>query len=219
VSLWFDCLESPGRDRALTRATAALHDGDLVVVPTESSYGLACDAFSPEAVENLVFTRGSAAGVAPPVLIGHPRTLDGIAREVPDEARKLAGAFWPGGLTLILKAQPTLYWDLGGNRDLVSVRVPLHPVLLALLDRTGPLAVTAGNVVGHPVPLTCQAARDQLGEAAAVYLDAGEALRSSGSTIVDATGDRIRVVRQGSVTAEQLRAVIGDALEEHSAGE
>lgn len=219
MSLTFDCTDPRSRERALRRAADALSQGELVVVPTGSGYGLACDAFQPAAVDELAFTRGMAEGQAPPVLIGHPRTADGLATSVTPAARQLMSAFWPGDLTLVLKAQPTLEWELGGPRGVVSLRVPLHPVLLELLDRTGPLAVTAGNVVGHPHPRTCQEAKAQLANAVSVYLNAGEPVRTGTSTVVDARRDTVRVLREGVVTAERLRSVIGDLLEAPAAKE
>jgi tRNA threonylcarbamoyl adenosine modification protein (Sua5/YciO/YrdC/YwlC family) len=185
-----------------------VEDEQLVVLPTESVYGVGCDAFARSAVREIHRLKGHRA--PPPVLVPHGRTLDGLATGIGTQARALAEAFWPGSLTLLCMAQPTLDWDLGNARGTVSVRMPLHPVALELLERTGPLALTSANLTGRPVPTTCEEARNQLGEAVEVYLDAGPALREGLSTVVDARGDVPRLIRAGAVTVQALRAVAPD---------
>jgi tRNA threonylcarbamoyl adenosine modification protein (Sua5/YciO/YrdC/YwlC family) len=144
--------------------------------------------------------------------------MDGLAQNIPDEVRALAAAFWPGGLTIVLEAQPSLAWDLGDTNGTVAVRVPAHPVALELLAETGPLAVSSANLTGQPAATTAAGAHDQLGARVEVYLDGGEATEGLASTIVDATAlsrgtGGIRILRDGVVTAAQLRDVIGDTLE------
>lgn len=217
MSYRFDCADASGRRRGLARAKDVLGSGELVVVPTEASYGLAADAFSGPGVAALRDAKGNRR-LAPPVLIGSGRTLDGLATEVRQPARDLAEAFWPGPLTLICHSQPTLDWGLGGTGGAVSLRVPLHPVLLQLLAETGPLAVTGANVPGHPPPTTYDDVRGQLGELPAVYLDAGPTRYGGASTVVDARGPVPRVVRRGALGVDALREVVpelGD-LEEAS---
>jgi tRNA threonylcarbamoyl adenosine modification protein (Sua5/YciO/YrdC/YwlC family) len=143
----------------------------------------------------------------PPVLVGEVATLDGLAIDVPDDARKLVEAFWPGGFTIILRAQPSLQWDLGDTGGTVALRMPDHPAALALLKRTGPLAVSSANKSGSPAAQDVADAERQLGGSVAVYLDGGEAPGGVASTIVDATGPVLRVVREGAVSLEALRAV------------
>ena len=210
MSYVFDCSEEYDRDRGLVRAAAAVEDGQLVVLPTESVYGLGCDAFAPAAVREIHRVKGSRN--PPPVLVPHGRTLDGLATGLSGAARALAEAFWPGPLTLVCRAQPSLSWDLGDARGSVSVRMPLHPLALELLERTGPLAVTSAAAPGGPQPDTCEAAREQVGEAAEVYLDAGPALRTGVSTVVDARGETLRLVRPGAVGVAELRAVVADLV-------
>ena len=135
------------------------------------------------------------------------RTLDGLATDVPAGARALAEAFWPGGLTLIVRAQPSLAWDLGETRGTVALRVPDHETALALLRRTGPLAVSSANRTGSPAAVTAQDAYDQLGDSVAVYLDGGDAPGQVASSIVDATGPTLRLVRAGALSLEQLNEV------------
>ncbi|WP_315097263.1 L-threonylcarbamoyladenylate synthase [uncultured Cellulomonas sp.] len=192
---------------ALDEAVNVLSRGGLVVLPTDTVYGIGADAFTPPAVQALLDAKGRGRQMPPPVLIPDVRTLDGLATDVPAGARALAEAFWPGGLTLIVKAQPSLAWDLGETRGTVALRVPDHETALALLRRTGPLAVSSANATGSPAALTAQDAYDQLGDAVAVYLDAGEAPGQVASTIVDATTETLRLVRAGAVSLEALNEV------------
>jgi L-threonylcarbamoyladenylate synthase len=215
VSYRFDCVVSSSRSRGLARAQAALADGELVVLPTESAYGLACDAFSLEGLRALRSAKGNPR-LFPPVLIGSGRTLDGLATDVPAPTRALAEAFWPGPLTLICRAQPSLTWGLGGAQAPVSLRMPLHPVALQLLAMTGPLALTAANVPGNAVPTTYAQASEQLGDAVAVYLDAGEVGSYATSTVVDGRDEPPRVLRRGAFSLQMLREVVPDVLDEEA---
>lgn len=192
---------------AIDEAVAAVSRGALVVLPTDTVYGIGADAFTPRAVQALLDAKGRGRQMPPPVLMPDVRTLDGLATDVPAEARALAEAFWPGGLTLIVRAQPSLAWDLGETHGTVALRVPDHPSALALLRRTGPMAVSSANRTGSPAAVTAQDAFDQLGDAVAVYLDAGDAPGQVASTIVDATGPTLRLVRAGALTLEQLAEV------------
>lgn len=192
---------------AIDEAVHAVGRGELVVLPTDTVYGIGADAFDARAVQALLAAKGRGRQMPPPVLIPDVRTLDGLATEVPDAARELAAAFWPGGLTLILRAQPSLAWDLGETRGTVALRVPDDPAALALLRRTGPLAVSSANLTGRPAATTAAEAYEQLGDSVAVYLDGGTAPGGVASTIVDATGDVLRVVRLGALDLAALGAV------------
>lgn len=192
---------------ALDEAVNAIARGALVVLATDTVYGVAADAFTPDAVAALLAAKGRGRQLPPPVLIGDVRTLDGLAADVPDAARALVEAFWPGGLTIICRAQPSLAWDLGETRGTVALRMPDHPAALALLRRTGPLAVSSANLTGRPAALTATEAFDQLGDAVVVYLDSGAAPGGVASTIVDATGDGLRLVRAGAIELDALNAV------------
>nr|WP_260176606.1 L-threonylcarbamoyladenylate synthase [Cellulomonas cellasea] len=192
---------------SLDAAVEALGRGDLVVLPTDTVYGIAADAFDPVAVQALLDAKGRGRQMPPPVLMPDLRTLDGLATAVPAGARALAEAFWPGGLTLIVRAQPSLAWDLGETHGTVALRVPDHPVALELLRRTGPLAVSSANRTGKPAGTDVREAYRQLGARVPVFLDGGEAPGGVSSTIVDATGDVLRVVREGALSLEELRAV------------
>lgn len=192
---------------AIDEAVHATSRGELVVLPTDTVYGIGADAFTPAAVRALLAAKGRGPQAPPPVLVPDARTLDGLATGVPGAARALAAAFWPGALTIIVTAQPTLTWDLGETHGTVALRVPDHPVALAVLRRTGPLAVSSANLTGQPPATTAAEALAQLGEAVAVYVDGGPTPGSTSSTIVDATGERLRLVRAGAIPADELRAV------------
>lgn len=146
---------------------------------------------------------------------------------MPDPVRELVAEFWPGGLTVILHAQPSLQWDLGETRGTVALRMPANPIALELLSETGPLAVSSANLSGMPSATTAAAAAEMLGDSVTVYLDggaAGEAYAAIGerpgdtsSTIIDATGlaehgGTLRIVRAGVISREQIAAVVGEEL-------
>lgn len=203
-----DCRDPGARDAHLDAARAALGDGHLVVLPTDTVYGIGADAFMPDAVNALLAAKGRGRHKPPPVLINDVMTMDALATDVPAEARALAEAFWPGPLTLILTAQPSLMWDLGETRGTVALRVPDHEVALQLLGRTGPLAVSSANLTGEEPALECARAADQLGDSVAVYLDAGTTPGQTPSTIVDCTRAAPVIVREGALTLAQLQEVV-----------
>jgi tRNA threonylcarbamoyl adenosine modification protein (Sua5/YciO/YrdC/YwlC family) len=206
----YSCLDADRRADGIEAARNAIGRGRLVVMPTDTVYGLAADAFDPAGVRRLLRAKGRTRRVPTPVLIAAPETLRALATSVPPAARELSRAFWPGGLTLICRQQPTLQWDLGDTRGTVAIRMPDHPDALELLAETGPLAVSSANVHGEPPATTVDAAYDQLGERVSVYLDAGPTPGPLPSTILDATGDTLRVLRQGVISLERLREVIPD---------
>lgn len=212
----YDCSENTGLLAGMRLARAAIGRGELIVIPTDTVYGVAADAFTPRAVQRLLDAKGRGRQAPPPVLIPNNATLDALAASVPDAVRDLVEAFWPGGLTIILDSQPSLAWDLGDTNGTVALRMPANPIALELLADTGPLAVSSANLTGKPAASTAQEAYDMLGDSVTVYLDGGAA-ESEASTIIDATtlgdGGLVRVLRHGAISAEQLREVIGDALE------
>ncbi|GAA3692529.1 hypothetical protein GCM10022377_01180 [Zhihengliuella alba] len=212
----FDCQDAADRTAGLDAAREALAARQCVVLPTDTVYGIAADAFSPQAVATLLAAKGRGRTMPPPVLIPRPETLDGLATDVPDAARKLAAEFWPGALTMILHAQPSLTWDLGETKGTVALRMPDDEVALELLRAVGPLAVSSANRSGKPAAASIDEAEDQLGEAVAVYLGDGER-RPGGqdalpSTIVDFTGEVPAVVRQGAIDLDDLRRVVPELL-------
>ena len=194
---------------SLDAAVHAVSRGEVIVLPTDTVYGVGADAFSPDAVARLLAAKGRDRQTPPPVLIPSVRTVDGLARDVSVAARALMDSFWPGPLTVIVHAQPSLAWDLGDTRGTVALRVPDHGAALALLARTGPLAVTSANLTGKAAATSAEDAREQLGSAVSVYLDAGDSPLGIASTIIDATGPALRVVRDGGVSWDKLIEVVG----------
>ena len=192
----------------VVQAVAALQRGDLVVLPTDTVYGVAADAFSPSAVERLLAAKGRGRDMPVPVLVGDVRGLHGLAADVTEQMQALVDAHWPGPLTIIVPAAPSLAWDLGETRGTVAVRMPQHPVALDVLSSTGPLAVSSANRTGHPAPATADEAERQLGAAVSVYLEAGSSGEAVASTIVDLTGERPVVRRAGALAVEALREVL-----------
>jgi L-threonylcarbamoyladenylate synthase len=214
----FDCSAESELLSGMRFARAAIGRGDLVVVPTDTVYGIGADAFSPAAVQRLLDAKGRGRQSPPPVLVPGIPTLDALAERVPEEVRALVAEFWPGPLTIILPAQPSLAWDLGETGGTVALRMPDNRIALELLSETGPMAVSSANLTGQPAATTAQEAFDALGDSVEVYLEAGATPGSVPSTIVDATAlaagtGLLRIVREGALDAERLRAVVGDALE------
>jgi L-threonylcarbamoyladenylate synthase len=195
---------------AYRAAVDALEGGDLVVLPTDTVYGIAADAFKADAVQRLLDAKGRGRDMPPPVLISTVETLDALATDVPESGRQLCQAFWPGALTVICHAQSSLRWDLGETQGTVALRVPDHEETQELLSRTGPLAVSSANLSGRPAALDVYDAEAQLGDWVAVYLDGGTVTGGEPSTIVDLTGDTPYVVRVGALSLERLREVVPD---------
>ncbi|MCU1568925.1 MAG: translation factor [Pseudarthrobacter sp.] len=212
----YNCTSDDERARGLEHAQRAISEKKCVVLPTDTVYGIGADAFSPQAVTMLLVSKGRSRTMPPPVLIPRINALDGLATDVSADARKLAEAFWPGGLTLILHAQPSLDWDLGETKGTVALRMPADEVALELLTLTGPLAVSSANRTGQAPGQTAAAAREQLAESVEVYLEGGfrplEGEAAVPSTIVDATGPLLRVVRNGAVSLDQLREHVPGVL-------
>ena len=200
----FDCSVDDEYDRGLLAAQAAIEEGKLVVLPTDTVYGLAADAFSPQAVQNLLDAKGRGRDMPPPVLVGAPTTLDALAVDIPAWLRTMVEALWPGPLTVVCRQQPSLTWDLGDTHNTVAVRMPDDARALALLKQTGPLAVSSANTTGQPAAQTIDEAQDMLGGRVAVYLDGGPTASDVPSTILDATAATPRVLREGAIDLETL---------------
>ncbi|WP_030708132.1 L-threonylcarbamoyladenylate synthase [Streptomyces sp. NRRL F-2580] len=206
----YDCNDATDRKTGLREAASAVRRGELVVLPTDTLYGIGADAFSPEAVHDLLAAKGRGRGMPTPVLIGSPNTLHGLVTDFSEQAWELVDAFWPGALTLVAKHQPSLAWDLGDTNGTVAVRMPLHPVAIELLTEVGPMAVSSANLSGQPAPEDCDAAREMLGDSVSVYLDGGPTPGIQPSSIVDVTGKVPVLLREGALSAEQLREVVPD---------
>jgi tRNA threonylcarbamoyl adenosine modification protein (Sua5/YciO/YrdC/YwlC family) len=208
----FDCSDAAERARGLEAAERALRFGELVVVPTDTVYGLAADAFSASAVDGLLNAKRRGRDMPVPVLVGAWSTLEGLVDAVSPAVDALRKAFWPGGLTLIVRHAASLVWDLGDTSGTVGVRMPLHPVAVELLTRTGPLAVSSANISGSPPAVSCDEAVDQLGDRVAVYLDGGPAGEPVPSTIIDCTVEPPRLLRAGAIPVEELRREVPELV-------
>lgn len=206
----YDCGDATDRKTGLREAASAIRRGELVVLPTDTVYGIGADAFSPGAVGDLLVAKGRGRGMPSPVLVGSPNTLHGLVTDFSEQAWELVDAFWPGALTLVARHQPSLTWDLGETRGTVAVRMPLHPVAIELLTEFGPMAVSSANLTGYPSPQDCDAAQDMLGDAVSVYLDAGPTPANVPSSIVDVTGKVPVLLRAGALSADELREVVPD---------
>ncbi len=204
----YDCTTPTGLEEGVDAARIALADDECVVLPTDTVYGIGADAFSSSGVTSLLAAKGRGREMPPPVLIPDARTVDGLAMSVPSYARRLMDAFWPGGLTLIFRAQPSLAWDLGDTNGTVGLRVPDDEVALALLAVCGPTAVSSANRTGKPSATTVTEAGFALGPAVDVYLDGGPRTEQQPSTILDCTKADPVVLREGAIDAERLREVL-----------
>ena len=209
----FDCSRAAERDRGVQAAIEAVQRGDLVVMPTDTVYGIGADAFKAWSVTALQNAKGRGRAVPPPVLVGSRATVDGLVFNLTPAARELMEAFWPGGLTIVVEHAPSLQWDLGDKSGTVALRMPLHPIALEVLRETGPMAVSSANKHGQPTAGTAVEARDQLGYAVSIYLDGGSLASSAPSTIVDLTGDVPQLLRAGAISIDELRKVAPDVLD------
>jgi len=208
MSARYDCASTQQRESGIAAAVAAVQQGELVVMPTDTVYGIGADAFMPPAVTALLAAKGRGRSMPPPVLVGSVRAAAALAESLGAFGQDLIDEFWPGPLTLVFRAAPTLKWDLGDTLGTVAVRMPLHPVALELLRKTGPMAVSSANRHGFPPATTAADAESQLGAAVSVYLDGGPCADNAPSTIVDLTGTVPRLLRAGLVTIDQLRKVV-----------
>ena len=196
------------RKDGITAAIAAAKRGDLVVLPTDTVYGLGTDAFSQKGPQKLIAAKGRDRNMPIPVLVGHVKALDGLAQRVDGVTKALAEAFWPGALTIVVKAQPTLRWDLGETNQTVALRMPLNPIAIELLNAVGPMAVSSANKTGQPAATNVEEAIAQLGEEVTIYLDGGQTPGNIASTIVDVSSGEIKLLRQGAIPLEEIRLIV-----------
>ena len=207
MSAWFDCADETQRREGLAAAVTAVLSGELVVLPTDTVYGVGADAFSPAAVTRLLAAKGRGREAPPPVLVGTVRAATALVEDLGPDGQRLIDEFWPGGLTIVCRAARTLSWDLGDTKGTVAIRMPEDAVALDLLRETGPMAVSSANLSGSPSATMAAQARDQLGESVSVYLDGGTAAGGVASTIVDVTGPQPRLLRRGAISVGRLREV------------
>jgi tRNA threonylcarbamoyl adenosine modification protein (Sua5/YciO/YrdC/YwlC family) len=207
VSLRIDTAAPTERERGLAAAATALRRGQLVGLPLDTTYGIAADAFNEAGIASLRSAKGRA-DLAVPVMVPRIATVSGIA-VVEGTARALMRGFWPGPLTLVLPSQPTLAWSLSDDAGRIAVRMPLHPVALELLARTGPLGVVGAAAGAHNPD---DAFAGGLGDHLAVLLDSGELPPGPVSAVVDLTGERPVLVRPGPIDPDTLRAECPELL-------
>jgi tRNA threonylcarbamoyl adenosine modification protein (Sua5/YciO/YrdC/YwlC family) len=208
-----DCTGGPAQAQALTEALAALTAGQLVVLPTDTVYGVGAAAANPAAVAALLAAKARGRNMPPPVLIGEMSQLDSIVADISAAAGRLSEALWPGALTMVFRVNPNLHWDLGNLTDTIAVRLPDHDFARQLLVESGPLAVSSANLSGEPAALTAQEAAHQLADNVAVYLDAGPAPGGVPSTVVDTTTQPVRLLRPGAIPTTRLGELL-DQLDE-----
>jgi L-threonylcarbamoyladenylate synthase len=208
VSTTYPTSTEEEREIAIEAAAQAVQRGALVVLPTDTVYGIGADAFDHDAVQALLDAKGRGREMPPPVLISAATTLAALATNVQSYVEALTEAFWPGPLTLICEQQPSLTWDLGETRGTVAVRMPDHEIALALLERTGPLAVSSANLSGLPPATEAAAAEGMLGASVDVVLDSGPSPKGEASTILDVRASQPRVLRLGALSAAELNDVI-----------
>lgn len=221
MSSVFDCRDADQLLTGLRHARQAISRGELIVLPTDTVYGVGADAFNPAAVQRLLDAKGRGRDQPPPVLVPGRATLTALTESVPEPVERLVEEFWPGGLTIVLPAQPSLMWDLGDTQGTVAVRMPDLHATLELLEETGPLAVSSANLTGRDAAIAVTAAKQMLGESVSVYLDNGPSATGIASTIVDATSlvrpggedAKVRILRLGAVSRDELQRVLGDILE------
>ena len=203
----FDLSDPAQYAAGIEAAKEAISKGELIVLPTDTVYGVGADAFTPWAVARLLAAKGRGRDMPPPVLVGTVRAATALVDDFGPFGQDLIDEFWPGGLTLVARSTPTLAWDLGETRGTVAVRMPLHAAALDLLKKTGPMAVSSANSTGNPAATTADEAVEQLGDSIAVYLDGGPCGGGVASTIIDLTGSVPRLLRAGAIGMDRLREV------------
>lgn len=205
----------PDHDRAVQAAAAALRGGNLAVLPTDTVYGVAADAFDHEGTQRVFRAKDRSRAFPLPVLVRSPKQVIGLVTAVPETAERLMAAYWPGALTIVVASDPNLTWDLGEAQGTVAVRMPMDEVTLEVIRAVGPLAVTSANRSGRPPARTAEEARAELGDAVLVYVDGGPRTDTAPSTIVDLTRGDAQVLREGTIPVDEVLAVARGELEPH----
>lgn len=210
-----EILDATGDDRqaAVDRAATALRAGELVVVPTDTLYGVAADAFSKLGTRRVFEAKRRSRRFPLPVLVRSPKQVNGLVTRVPEAAERLMAAYWPGALTIVVNADPNLMWDLGDNEGTVALRMPMDDVALDLIRAVGPLAVTSANLSGQPPAPDVSKAQDQLGTQVSLFLDGGPRRSSQPSTIVDLTREEPHILREGVLPGEEVLAIARGELD------
>ncbi len=197
------------RNRGFVAAKAALMRGECVVMPTDTGYGLAANPFIPNGLDSLFKAKQRDRGMPVPVFVANLDAALALSYNLSEKAKLLMAKFWPGALTVIVKAHPTLKWDLADPENTIALRIPLNRTALELLTQTGPLGVTTANVSDRPAATDIESAKEQFGSLVSVYLDAGISVGNQPSTIIDATKDQLRLVRAGALAVSEIVEVVG----------
>lgn len=208
VSRTFNCLDEKTREVGLSSATDAVEAGRLVVIPTDTVYGVGCNAFNPEAVNRLLQAKRRGPDMPVPVLVGSWDTVRGLSRDYTRQMNVLIEAFWPGGLSIVVPQAPSLTWNLGDTNGSVMLRMPLQKLAIELLQKTGPMAVSSANISGQPPALNAKEAEEQLGNSVSVYLEGGQAEIGTPSTIIDLTQATPTILREGAIPSEKIFEVL-----------
>ncbi len=193
--------------RALDKAVDIIDDGGVIAFPTDTVYGIGVSAFNEYSIERLFRVKGRSLQKAIPILIGDVRELKRITTMVPAKAKKLIDHFWPGALTLILELDPELPENLSPDGT-IGVRLPDQEFTLELLKATSPLAATSANLAGQNSAVTAEQVKDQLDGKIDLILDGGKVPGGIASTVLDCTGDKFRIVREGPISGEDLKAIL-----------
>lgn len=201
------------REAGVARCAEVLRAGRLAVIPTDTLYGLAADAFATEGTRALFDAKRRARSIPLPVLVRSPKQVAGLVTRVPETAERLMAGYWPGPLTLVLASDPNLLWDLGDAEGTVAVRMPFDDVALDVIRAVGPLAVTSANLSGQAPAPTAAGAREQLGEGVAVYLDDGPRSATPASCVLDLTRREPAVLREGALDPDEVLAVARGELD------
>ncbi|WP_420830313.1 L-threonylcarbamoyladenylate synthase [Corynebacterium uropygiale] len=207
------CTDEAGLERALMAVTGSVQRGNLIVMPTDTVYGIGADAFNNEAVAAALRAKGRGPDMPMPVLVGSWDTAKGLVAEYTEDLDALIRAFWPGALSIVVPQAPSLPWNLGDTRGTVMLRMPNHPVAIAVLRAVGPMAVSSANLTGHTPPTTAADARQQLGTSVDMYLDGGESAVGTPSSIIDLSGPQPRLLREAALSAEQIAPVLATTPE------
>lgn len=197
---------------SLEHCVGLLSNGAIAVLPTDTVYGIGCDADNPNAVMRVLAAKGRGRQMPPPVLVSSHDHIRQLCVDIPQSAFALADAYWPGALTIILTARPDLGWDLGETGGTLALRMPDHAHTLKLLDTFGPLAVTSANMTGMPPATKCQQAVEYFGDGVDLYIDAGPATGGVASTIIDFAHGAPRIIREGAIEADQIVAFLGQEI-------
>ncbi len=200
-------------ERQIEEAVRILKVGGIVAFPTDTVYGLGAAIDTPRAVERVYAVKRRPADMALPLLAADAAGITGLAEALPPAAERLIEAFLPGALTIVLSAAATVPRIVTAADSTVAVRIPAHPVPIALVRGIGgPITGTSANLSGLPSPLTAAEAHSQLGDGVDLIIDSGQPCPGAGSTIVDVTGTTPVVLREGAISLAQLQEVVGEII-------